>query len=266
MDKVILFYRFIVIHMKTMIEYRFAFFLDIFIWTFFYGMEYLGIWIILNKFHSIGDWTFYEVIFLYNINLVSYALSGLFFQQPAIYLSRMVQRGDFDSVLTKPVKPFLLLFFREINHAYFGHVVLCIIIFGICFKNLPIEWSLIQVLWFIVVISGGVLIQTSIMMITGTISFWVIKTSVVTTIIYSFRSFIEYPISIYDKWVQIVLTFVIPYAFVNFYPAQYFLGKRGETLFHPSFMYGTPVLGIFLFTCALVFWNYGIKHYRSTGS
>ena len=31
---------------------------------------------------------------------------------------------------------------------------------------------------------------------------------------------------------QIILTLIIPYAFINFYPAQYFLGKQDFIMFN----------------------------------
>ena len=88
----------------------------------------------------------------------------------------------------------------------------------------------------------------------------------VLTAIYGVRRFIEYPITIYDRWLQLFLTVVIPYAFVSFYPAQHFLDKDGQALFHPALQYGTPLVGIFMFALACGFWRFGVNHYQSTGS
>jgi ABC-2 type transport system permease protein len=79
------------------------------------------------------------------------------------------------------------------------------------------------------------------------------------------RDAVNYPISIYGKAITILLTFGIPYAFISFYPAQYLLDGKGETLFHPVLQYGTPVVGIVMFLLAYKFWTIGVNRYESTG-
>jgi ABC-2 type transport system permease protein len=76
----------------------------------------------------------------------------------------------------------------------------------------------------------------------------------------------SYPISVYKRWFRNTLIFVIPLAFVNYFPALYLLGKTDPT--------GLPYIMRFLFplasTAAMIlsvkFWNYGVRHYKSTGS
>jgi ABC-2 type transport system permease protein len=65
--------------------------------------------------------------------------------------------------------------------------------------------------------------------------------------------------------VQVILTFILPYGFINFYPAQLFLGKD-DYLFHPSLPYATLPVGLGLFSLAYRFWRYGINRYQGTGS
>ena len=70
----------------------------------------------------------------------------------------------------------------------------------------------------------------------------------------------------YPRFIQVLLTFVIPYGFMSFYPAQYFLQKNDFLLFFPWFQYLTPVVGAVLLTLAVVFWKAGLRRYQSTGS
>ena len=70
-----------------------------------------------------------------------------------------------------------------------------------------------------------------------------------------------YPISIYKKVFVIIFTFIIPYAFVNYYPLMYLLGKNNNFLLSIS-----PLITIlYLIPCFLLF-NLGIKKYSSVGS
>lgn len=254
------------LQLKVALEYRFWFFMNFFVFTFSQIITYIGIWILLEKFHSIADWSFYEVAFLYSINLFAVAVSLTFLVGSARLLPNMIREGTFDGMLIRPIRPFILFFFRQLSHSHLGNIALSIIVFGICFRNLPIDWSVGKVLWFGVVLCGAVLIMSSIMMITGTISFWVVNSAVPGIVVWSLSGFINYPLSIYQKWIRIILTFVVPYGFINFYPAQYFLGSKEGNLFHPAFSYGTPIVGVVFFIAALIVWKFGLKHYNSTGS
>ncbi len=261
-----LYFGFINAYLKTKIEYRFAFFMDFFIHIYGYFITYLGIWVIFNKFHFIKGWDFYEVMFLYNLNLISYGICGVFFFTPIRRLEGMVKDGTFDSMLIKPINPFLHLIFRYFNHDFFGHIILAGIVFTICLNKLNIIWTIGKVMGLILFIFGATLIQAGLMIIAATVCFWFFTSNnLIDATIYGVRSFINYPITIYDKWIQIFLTFILPYAFVNFYPVQYFLADK-VTVFHSSLNYLTPVIGIIIFVLAILLWNTGINRYQSTGS
>jgi len=77
----------------------------------------------------------------------------------------------------------------------------------------------------------------------------------------SLQEFAFYPILIYPKFIGFILTWIIPYAFASFYPADYFLHKGFE---HYSML--TPVIAIILWVIALRVWEFGLKNYSSTGS
>jgi ABC-2 type transport system permease protein len=255
-------------YLKSMVEYRPAFVMDILVPIVIYLMAYLGIWIMLDKFKMIQGWTLYEVMLLFNFNLFTYALASFifriaFFQE----IQEMVRMGNFDIALVRPVNSFVYVLMGRPHAGYFGQMSLATVIFILCFSNLDIEFTPIKILFFIAAIIGGTLIQSSLWIFGGTLSFWIVLTNTISgTLLGSCRDFIDYPISIYSKFVQVMLTFILPLAFINFFPASYLLDKSGETLFHPALQYGTPIAGIVMFALAYGFWTIGVNKYESTGS
>ena len=254
-------------YLKSMLEYRPAFVTDMFSNIITYSLMYLGIWILLDRFKMIQGWTLYEVMLLFNLNMFSYALCSFVFRSPILGLEDMVRRGGFDIVLLRPMNALLYTILGRPTPSYFGHMILGTTVFTICFVNLDIQWTFIKVVFLLSAIMGAVLIQSAMYLTVGALNFWIIRTeSIFFALTWNFRNFINYPISIYGKFIQVLLTFVIPFAFVNFYPAQYFLDKHGENLFHPILQFGTPVVGIVLFLLAYKFWTIGVNRYESTGS
>ena len=71
----------------------------------------------------------------------------------------------------------------------------------------------------------------------------------------------SYPFSIYGKEVLTFLTFVIPLALFQYYPLLYLLDMERSV-----FYMLIPLLGLLIIIPAYVFFRYGLRHYKSTGS
>ncbi|MNW36480.1 hypothetical protein D3C74_134930 [compost metagenome] len=258
--------RFLIVYFKQQLEYRFSFFGDILVNMLTFVTIYMGFWIIFNKFEVLEGWTYYEVMFLYNFNLVSYALSSMFVWGPMKQLEELIRKGDFDQFLTRPIPPLRLLIFRQFGHTFIGHIIVSIFVFGLCINRLNLEWSFQDYVYFIAAIIGATLIHCGIIIIAASSAFWVTRsTTIVDITIYAVRNYINYPINIYAKWLQLFLTFGIPYAFVNFYPATVLLGKN-ELAIHSSLAFGTPIVGLLLLALSLLLFNHGLTRYKSSGS
>ena len=62
------------------------------------------------------------------------------------------------------------------------------------------------------------------------------------------------------------LTFVIPVAFVNWYPCLYLLGRTDPFGMPEGFQFASPLAGAVTVAVALLAWRFGVRHYTSTGS
>ena len=71
----------------------------------------------------------------------------------------------------------------------------------------------------------------------------------------------QYPIGIFSKGFIFFFTFIIPYAFVNYYPLLYVLGKSNNILY----AFSPLLLFIYVIPCIIVFYL-GVKRYSSVGS
>lgn len=260
-----LYLEFIKIKIESAIEYKRTFLIWFFAQFFLYGAQFLLIWILIEQFNQIGDWKPFEVAFLFALNFGARAVAGFFLYEPAMRLPQMIQTGEFDDVLTKPLNSFMYLMSREFNFGFISQLFLAVTFMVVCLFNIGVPLTPIAIFYLLIVIMGGALIHGAAFLFTSVPAFWLIRSDSFRLIIES-QNFIKYPISIYDKGIQILLTVLLPYAFINFFPAQYFLQKEDFTMFHPIFQYLSPVVGICLFSLAYIFWNIGIKHYSSTGS
>ncbi|ODP30359.1 hypothetical protein PTI45_00220 [Paenibacillus nuruki] len=267
MQYVSLYFEFIKIQIVGIFQFKKAFTLGLIAQLASYGAEFFLLWIVIDRFNEINGWYSYEVLLLYAMNLCSYALASFFLASPSFRLSQMIKDGTFDEILTKPLNNFLYLICREFNSGYLSHLILSLVAMFIALANLNVSLNFFQTLFFIIVILSGSLIQGAALILISIPSFWVVENSMLKDVLFfQAKNFIRYPISIYPGIIQILLTFVIPYAFINFFPVQYFIQKNDFTFFSPVFQFLSPLVGVVLFILAYILWRIGINNYKSTGS
>ena len=62
------------------------------------------------------------------------------------------------------------------------------------------------------------------------------------------------------------MIYIVPFAFVNYFPSQFLLRKEDMSQYPEVYMYLTPVVGIIMYLLAYWFWRVNIKHYKSSGN
>lgn len=225
------------------------------------------IYLALLKFGKIGDWNVNEMLFLFSILFLTYAIVVSLFADLRDF-SSMIREGRFDRLV---VRPRGLLFQLILNNADIiasaGHGTLGIILFLVSAGKVGIVWDISTILYYVSVIIGGVLIQGAIFIFFSALSFYFVETNSIREIFYwNMRKFAGYPISIYSKLIQMIMIYVVPFAFVNYFPAQYLLRKEDMANYPEVYMYIAPFVGVVLYLAAYGFWRISVKRYTSTGN
>ena len=258
---------FLVMKYKVLLEYKAAFWVASFSQILHYSTELLLLWVLVMRFQNLGGWTADEIVLLYSFQLLTYALAGTFFFGCCNSLSDRIQSGQFDEALTLPMPPLLYEVLNHFTTDYIRHFVLALGCFLFAVVRLNLSFNFWKVVLLIADILGGTLICAAAQLIFSTPNLWMVRgTGIVDFFYYESIPFIRYPITIYPLFLQVLLTCVLPYAFINFFPAQLFLGKTDFSIFSPFFQYLTPLVGAAAFGFSLWFWNWGLKKYQSTGS
>lgn len=262
-----LYLKFYQINLKSIAQHRGSFIMFTLSKAIYYVAEFIMLWIMIKTFVSMGSWSAYEIMLLYALSNSSYAIAGSFLYSVCSSISKNVRDGSFDEVLTKPLNPFIYWISTKLSTGYFGTFGVSLFIIILCLYKLEIAMNLYKIIFlFFTILSGGV-IMGAIMLLTAAPAFWIVKSEAVMSLFFgSISNFINYPITIFNRVIQVVLTLVLPYAFINFFPAQFLLGKNDFSIFAPVFQFLSPVVAVILFTLAYRFWNYSINHYESTGS
>lgn len=225
------------------------------------------IYLALMKFDCINEWNVDEMLFLFSLLFITYSIIVVLFADLRDF-SCMIREGRFDRLM---VRPRGLLFQLISNNADViaacGHGMLGLVLFVVSAGRVGIHWDFLTVIYYITTIVGGVLIQGGMFIIFSSLSFYFVETNSIRDIFYwSMRRFAGYPISIYNKLIQVIMIYVVPFAFVNYFPAQYLLRKPDMEEYPEIYLYIAPVVGIVIYMAAYAFWRISVKHYKSTGN
>lgn len=227
----------------------------------------ISIYFITQRFFDIGGWAMDELLFLYSLLYLSYGLSMLFFAGGRS-VEEDISTGTFDRYLVTPMSVFFQSVVAKVDLlTSASYCILGIALFKYASDSVGIFWDSQKIIILILSLIGGMLIQSALMLIGSILAFWTVKSGNVRFILFfNIRSFSIYPINIYPKIVRFILTFILPFAFANFYPAQYILGKDGIEASETLFAFGSLGVGIIVFLIVYAFWRVGIKNYKSSGN
>ncbi|NLG81608.1 MAG: hypothetical protein GX490_03660 [Bacilli bacterium] len=256
-----LYWKYVKILFKSQLEYRTSFILLSIGQIFVPFSVFLGIYFLFQRFQEIKGWSLWEVALCYVIIHIAFSLTECFVRGFDNF-SRLVVTGDFDRILVRPRSTIVQVLGSQFEFTRIGRLFQAVVIFIIALTKVQIDWNIIKILTFILMIISGIFIFAGIYMIGATLCFFTIEgLEVINILTDGGREISQYPINIYKDWVKKLFTFVIPYGVVNYLPLLYVLGKNNQVIY--AF---TPLLGIlFIIPCILI-WNYGVKHYLSTGS
>ena len=227
-----------------------------------YAGEYTIIYAMISNFSSIGGFSAAEVLFLYSLGLTCYALGNLhtrrFWQ-----FDEVVQRGELDQYLVRPVSPLLQLFVWDIQVGYLSHLVLGIGSMMALKAFMGLHWDWLHWLAFIGSLLSGFLLMGGIALIATPLTFWWGRSASVAGFMRRLRSTINYPVSIYPDGLRHLL-YVIPYAFISYWPCVYLFGKEASPL-AGIIPLVCLVAGIVINLLFLLFWRLGLHRYNSAG-
>lgn len=256
-----LYLKYFSMQLKSMLEYKKAFILSFISQLITSVFSFVSIFFLFNKFGSIDGYTFDNVLICFSMTFFGYSLAECFFRA-FDHFDRMISNGQFDRILVRPKNLFLQILGTEIEFAKFGRALaaLAILICTLAFN--PELLRLDKLITLILMMIGTIIIYASLFILKAGITFFTTQSLEIMNIFTDgTRELTQYPLDIYQKWIKIFFTYILPIAFVNYYPLLYVIEKTDNKLYMLL-----PVVSIlFVIPCYIV-WRIGLKKYKSTGS
>jgi ABC-2 type transport system permease protein len=223
-------------------------------------VEFSFFHVIYANISNLPGWTEEQVYFFLGMFFSSDALFTIFFQRNFWNFSDLVNKGDLDILLTKPVPPLFLALTRWMSLTACFNFLLGLIIMVRYSGPAGFEggwhWLLVA-MWLAIGLSAAVLIRFAF----SIWIFWTERSFALSRLYYQFFSFATKPDGMYPRIIRYLILTALPFAFIGSVPARALLHGLPAWQYLEIF----AVLGVFFlfnYTC----WVIGLKRYQSASS
>jgi len=218
--------------------------------------------ILFQKATQLAGWRLEEVVFLWGFTQIPYGLFNVISLNLYDFGNNYIIEGKFDRVLLRPVSSLFQVLFETFRIESLQEVATGTFCMWWASHRLGIHWSAGKFLTLLFFGLCAAIIYVSIFLILSTVSFFWEDRIGVHPPVWNVIAFGRYPLSIYSGVVQFFLCWIIPFGLASFYPSVRLLGRTVT----PEYLPLVPVVAIVFLTIAVSLWNFGTRHYSSTGS
>lgn len=225
--------------------------------------EFVGIWVLLSSFSSIGGWTFEQVSLLFGIVYFSFAIAetlGKGFERAY----SLVYSGDFDRFLVRPCGVVEQLIGYDISLQKMGGLSIGLAIIILSLINLDLPFSFHSFALIIYSIVTTTILFFSLFMLHGVVSFYILKPFEPLNILtYGAKEAGSFPMNIYPRVLKVILLVFLPVSSTVYVPISSFLNNPAS---YSKLEIIFPLSSVLFFMCSITLWKRALSHYQSTGT
>lgn len=256
-----LYFNSLALHLKSELEYRMSFIISFLSQILIFFTYYFVIIALFSKFNNIKGFTLYEVLLCFSIIQFGFAFNEVF-ARGIDKFDKLIIEGGFDRLLLRPKNLILQVLCSDGDFVKVSRLIQAIIVLVIALINLKVEITFLKVICLILMLMASCVIFFGIFLLAASYCFMTVQGLEVRNVFTDGgKHMAQYPIGVFKKGFVFFFTFIIPYAFVNYYPLLYFIGRNDNILY----AFSPIVVFLYLIPCFIVFYM-GVKKYESSGS
>ncbi len=246
-------------------QYRSSLIMSLLFGFLFQSIGFIFVAVVLTRFEAVGGWGLWEVGLLYGIRLSAHGLWTVSMNQ-LFRFDQMIQQGEWDRFLVRPVPVWAQLMFTEFRIPPLGDFLSGVVLLAIALSPVGIDWHPALVVFLLLAIVSGALIDGAFQLGAAAFAFRFLETLPIRIVFDDLQGrFGSYPMSVFDRPWRIFLTWVIPMAFMAWIPSTVLLGRTAELPFPEWIAWTSPLIGCGLMTIAIGLFVRQSRHYQSAG-
>lgn len=256
-----LYRNFFSIHLRSELEYKKSFLMGT-VGGFFVSFSgFLSVYFLFQRFHSVENFSFSQVLLSFSVVLMAFSLAECFFRGFDRF-DILINNGEFDRILVRPCSTIYLVACSQLRIDRLSRVVQGIIMLAYAVPRCGVQWTAARIGVLILMILCGTIVFGCLFICKAAIAFFTIEGLEFMNIFTDgAREFGAYPFSIYGKGMLRFLTFVIPLACFQYWPMLWLMGQSDKVLYAVC-----PLFSLLFILPSYGLWQFGVRKYQSSGS
>ena len=256
-----LYFRYVSVHIRSMMEYKLSFFMTA-VGQFLVSFNvFLGMFFLFQRFSSVSGFTYSQVLLCFSVFLMEFSLAECIARGFDTF-SGMVRKGEFDRIMVRPRGLIFQVLASRFELTRLGRMLQALVMFWYGVSRSGIRWNGLKVVTVAFMLTGGTLMFCGLFLVYAALCFFTLEGLEVMNIFTDgAREFGKYPAGVYGKRILQFCTFVVPYGLVQYYPFLYLLDQRRGIVW----VFVPLLAGFFLLPCYGL-WRLGVRRYQSSGS
>jgi viologen exporter family transport system permease protein len=243
--------------MEFRLDFGFRIVMDM-VW---YVVNFLFFWVLFRHTTLLGGWTYDQTLVFMGGVFVSDALHMTIFSNNMWWLPFLINKGDLDFYLVRPVSSLFFVSLREFAANSFVNLLMAVGVLGWALARHPGPLGAGPVALFLACLLVGVFLQYLLNILFLMPAFWMHTSHGLREIYFSLIETMTRPAGIFTGWVRRILVTLLPFSVIVSFPTRaLFEGDRWPVVFH---MVGVTAAG---FLVVLAVWRAGVKSYVSASS
>ncbi|MDA8794073.1 ABC transporter permease [Bacteriovoracaceae bacterium] len=227
----------------------------------FYLIQFIFFDIIYQHTDSIGGFNREQMYIFITSYLFIDALNMTFFANNIWWFPRIVNKGELDYYLIRPVSALFFLSLREFAANSFINLLISFSLVIWSLSNYSGEISTLGIILYFCLLFNGLFIHYILNFFFVLSSLWTNSASGNLDLFYSLSHACERPDLIYQGKIRFLFLYILPFALIASFPVRVLFEKNYSFLILQSLL-----TSAILFLILIYFWSRGLRRYNSASS
>jgi ABC-2 type transport system permease protein len=217
--------------------------------------------LIFSNVRQVAGWDLDRMFILTGTFLLVEGLSAALFHRNMQRLSELVNKGELDFVLIRPISSQFLVSIRYVDFGDLPTAVVGIVYIAIGIGRLGLTPGPAEIGGYLVLVASALVSLYSIWFIVVTLVLWTGRINNIAAVVEPFMGLARMPSDVYRGLAKPLLTYGLPIAAIATLPSKALLG-----IVEPEIVPYQIGLAVFLLWISHRFWHYSLRRYTSASS
>lgn len=246
---------------RAQLEYRVDFLLSVGVGIVWQTAIIIFASVLLARFKGMAGWPTNAVLMIVGVRMLGHGLFLLFFGR-VLTLTYIVQNGQIDAFLLRPMPVYRQVQLSQFPANSIGDLLVGLSLFVSAVWRLGISWTVFKALYLAAAVSGATLAEGAVFTaISAATLHYPVAHAWTKWLAELMETFGNYPLRILPGLAQAAFTWILPLAFVAYFPVATLTGRAGDLGVPDALVVASPCVGLALYVASRLLWNASLRRY-----